>query len=453
MKTLITIACLAALAAAAHGQSMELTVYNSDIALVKEVRPLELERGVQEYAFTGVPKQLVPESLRFRSLRDPDGTRVLEQNYRYDLLDRASLLERYKGKEVLAQVGDSWKTVRLLAHGNPTDDEPLGRILQVGDEIHIEGFILPALPEGLLLEPSLVWLLDADEAGKHDVELSYLTNGIGWRADYVAVVGDDDALDLTGWVTLNNRSGMNYENAKLKLVAGDVNRVRRPGPAPRYMTDEMDVALAKQAGGFQEESFFEYHLYSLGRETTVLDNEQKQVELLNADGVDAERVYTFRTHTGSTDREARAVTVTLEFMNSEQDGAGMALPGGIVRVYQADSGGQLQFAGEDRLSHTPVDEKVKLKLGEAFDIRCQQTSKGMVKLGERSWRQPAEISLRNHKETDITIDVVVQIGAREWSVSRASHDHEERSRNELLFRVDVPARSETKLTYEVNMSN
>ncbi len=447
MKTLITIACLLAFALPAAGQTLELTVYNSDIALVKEVRSIELAEGVQEFPFAGVPKQLIPESVRFRSLRDPDGTRVLEQNYRYDLLDRASLLERYKGKEVLAKVGDSWKTVRLLAHGNPTDDEPLGRILQVEGEIHIEGFILPALPEGLLLEPSLVWLLDAEKGGEHEVELSYLTNAIGWRADYVAVVGENDALDLTGWVTLNNRSGMNYEDARLKLVAGDVNRVRRGGrERPEALT--MDMAMAKGAG-FKEEGFFEYHLYTLGRPTTVLDNEQKQVELLSADGIYARRIYTFRARTGQTDVTPRSVTVALEFMNSEQAGAGMALPGGIVRVYQADQGGQLQFAGEDRLAHTPVDEEVRLRLGEAFDIRGEQESKGLIKLGEHSWRQQAEIELRNHKEKAVTIEVIVNVVAREWSVTEASHDHERRGAHELIFQAQVPARGETQITYDL----
>lgn len=452
MKTLITIACLLACAATAAGQTLELTVYNSDIGLVKEVRTIQLDRGVQEFPYTGVPKLLIPESVRFRSLSDPDGTRVLEQNYRYDLLDRASLLERYKGREVLARVGDSWKTVRLLAHGTPTDDEPLGRILQVDGEIHIEGFILPELPEGLLLEPSLVWLLDADKGGEQQVELTYLTNAIGWRADYVAVVGEDDALDLTGWVTLNNRSGMDYEDATLKLVAGDVNRVREYVRGGRPEAPTMDMALAKSSG-FQEEGFFEYHLYALGRPTTVLDNEQKQVELLSTDGVDAERIYTFRARTGQTDQTPRGVAVTLEFMNSEAAGAGMALPGGIVRVYQPDSGGQLQFAGEDRLAHTPVDEKVRLRMGQAFDIRGEQTSKNLVKLGERSWRQEAEIELRNHKETAVTIEVIVQVAAREWSVREASHDYERKSAQELVFRAAVPAHGETKITYEVDMNN
>ncbi|MCP4571344.1 MAG: DUF4139 domain-containing protein [bacterium] len=452
MKTLITIACVLVCAVTAVGQSLELTVYNSDLALVKEVRTIDLRSGVQEFPYAGVPKALIPESVRFRSLRDPDGTSVLEQNYRYDLLDRASLLERYKGKEVLAKVGDSWKTVRLLAHGNPTDDEPLGRILQVGGEIHIEGFILPELPEGLLLEPSLVWLLDADKGGEHQVELTYLTDSIGWRADYVAVVDDDNALDLTGWVTLNNRSGMDYENANLKLVAGDVNRVRQAFEVrgAEYM---VDAPMAAKSAGFQEESFFEYHLYGLDRPTTVLDNEQKQVELLHADRIEAERVYTFRARTNQTDHTPRSVGVTLEFMNSEGAGAGMALPQGIVRVYQADSGGQLQFAGEDRLVHTPIDEEVKLRLGEAFDIRGEHESRKLVKLSERSWRQQAEFELRNHKEQDIVVEAIIQVVAREWSVDRASQDHEQRGRNELVFQVKVPARGETKVSYTVTMNN
>jgi hypothetical protein len=447
MKSLLAIALLFSATAAAAETAMELTVYNNDLALVKELRSIELARGVQEFTFTGVPERLLPETVHFRSLRDPEGTLVLEQNYRYDLLDRNSLLARYRGQQVRALVDGEWRTVRLLAAGNPTESQPLGRILDINGEIHIEGFILPALPEGLLLEPSLVWQLDAEKAGKHDVELSYLSEGISWRADYVAVVGQNDALDLTGWVTLDNRSGKSYADARLKLVAGDVNRV--PSPAPRMAKGMETLAMAsRDAGGFAEEQFFEYHLYTLGRTTTVLDNEQKQVELLRAAGVEAARKYVFRSDSWQEDAEPRAVAVTMEFANEAASGAGMPLPRGTVRVYQADAGGQLQFAGEDEIPHTPEGERVRLKLGDAFDIRGERIQTAIDQRGNKIISRSFQITLRNHKDTALSVDVIEDVPAwQEWSVREASHKYEKRSARQLVFTVPVPAKGEMVVKY------
>ncbi len=451
MKRLLIVTTMLALAAVnVAAEGLELTVYNSDLALVKESRELRLVRGVQEYPFTGVPQRLMPATVHFVSLTDPDGTKVLEQNYRYDLLDRGSLLERYRGQMVRSLVDGEWKEVRLLAHGSPaTDSTPIGRILEIDGEIHIEGFILPELPEGLLLKPTLVWLLDAEHAGRHDVELSYLTGGIGWQADYVAVIGEGDNLDLTGWVTLTNNSGMSYENARLKLVAGDVNRVRQEmyrgrGKGVPVATMAMDSSV-----GFKEEQFFEYHLYTLGRPTTVLDNEQKQVELLRHAGIDAERKYVFRSSTWQQDEQPRAIAVIMEFANDKGKGPGIPLPKGVVRVYQADKGGQLQFAGEDRIPHTPEGERVRLKLGEAFDIRGERIQ---TRIDQTRGRAPIEqdfqITLRNHKDESVTIDVIEEMpGYREWRVRGASHDYERLSSSKLLFAVDVPAKGEAVITY------
>lgn len=445
ITVLITLSAGAIAGLASAETGMELTVYNDDLALVKELRSIELQRGAQEYTYTGVPGRILPETVHFRSLRDPDGTVVLEQNYRYDLLDRTSLLERYRGQEVRAMVDGQWKTVRLLAAGNPSNDEPLGRILDVGGEIHIEGFILPELPEGLLLEPSLVWLLDADKGGQHDVELSYLTGGVSWRADYVAVVGEKDALDLTGWVTLDNRSGKRYPGAQLKLVAGDVNRVQPA--APRY---GKGVAMAMEArdGGFQEESFFEYHLYSLGRKVTLSDNEQKQVELLRAAGIKAQRKYVFNSNVWQEDGQPRAVAVTMEFANDAKSGAGMALPKGTVRVYQADAAGQLQFVGEDEVPHTPEGEQVRLKLGDAFDIRGERVQTAIDRRGNEIFSRSFKITLRNHKDSAVTVEVLEATPPYlEWSVRDASQNYERRSSRELAFAVDVPAKGEAMLAY------
>ncbi|MCP4544890.1 MAG: DUF4139 domain-containing protein [bacterium] len=456
MKTafrLMTILLGLLAASGALAEELELTVYNNNLALVKETRILTLERGIGEYNCVGVPERLIPETVHFKSLTDPAGTAVLEQNYRYDLLDRGSLLKRYRGQEVKALVDDEWRTVTLLAHGHPGGEgQAIGRILEVDGEIHIEGFILPELPEGLLLEPTLLWLLDAKKRGRHEIELDYLTEGLGWRADYVAVIDNDNKLDLTSWVTLNNHSGRNYEDARLKLVAGDVQRVssfRAQNARPEMAMDARSFGNA--AKGFQEEEFFEYHLYTLGRPTTVLDKEQKQVELLSAAGVQAERRYVFASSSYQEDREPRALDVKIEFDNSENDGLGIPLPKGIVRVYQADKQGRLQFAGEDRIDHTPKDETLSLKLGTAFDLRGERVRTDLKqgrngRITEQSYR----ITLRNHKGEAITVSVQEMAPSRQmWRIFNASHKWEKITSNRFEFEVQVPAAGETTITYTI----
>lgn len=448
MPSLIILAALGASA-----EELEITVYNNGVGLVKELRVLELQAGLHELAYPGVPERLQPETVHFVSRRDPEGTRVLEQNYRYDLLNRESLLERYRGEEVLAWIDGDWKAVRLLAHGSPpSESTPIGRILEVDGKIHIEGFILPELPEGLLLEPSLVWLIDAEKAGDHEVELSYITEGLGWQADYVAVIDAENRLDLTSWVTLDNRSGRDYENARLKLVAGEVKRERGAPMVMGRMDKSMAFSQSAEAG-FAEEEFFEYHLYTLGRPTTVLDREQKQIELFAETGTRAERRYLFESWYQQDDGEPRALDVSVEFDNSEEDGPGVPLPKGIVHVYMEDASGQLQFAGEDAITHTPVDERVRLKVGETFDLRGEHRVARMDRRHQgRVFEMDVEIALRNHKDEDVRIFAVESIPRySEWELLSASHEHEKLSNGRLQFVVDVPADGETTIRYSIRV--
>jgi len=455
MKQLMMVLMALAMASVAGADDLEVTVYNNGVGLVKEIRGLQIKRGVHELAYPGVPERLQPETVHFLSMRDPDGTRVLEQNYRYDLLNRESLLERYRGQEVKAWVDGDWQTVRLLAHGTPpSESTPIGRILEVDGGIHIEGFILPALPEGLLLEPSLVWLIDSDKGGYHDVELSYITEGLAWQADFVAVIDKANMLDLTAWVTLDNRSGRAYENARLKLVAGDVRRVSsgghiRGGRAKEYLM----MADAAPSNGFAEEEFFEYHLYTLGRPTTILDREKKQLELFAETGTEATRRYLFESWYQHEDREPRALDVSLEFENSKEKGPGVPLPKGIVRVYMEDDSGQLQFAGEDAIPHTPEDETVRLKVGETFDLRGEHHVLRVDRKHKgRVHEMDIEVTLRNHKDEEALFTAVENIyRGSEWKILAHSHDYERLSNGKLQFEVNVPAKGETKITYTIRV--
>ncbi len=452
MKKLMAILLTLPLATLATADDLEVTVYNNGVGLVKEVRLLQLQRGVHELAYPGVPERLQPETVHFMSLRDPDGTRVIEQNYRYDLLNRESLLELYRGKEVKAWVDGDWQKVRLLAHGSPpSESTPIGRILEVDGEIHIEGFVLPELPEGLLLEPSLVWLINAEQGGGHDVELSYITEGLGWQADYVAVIDKSDMLDLTAWVTLDNRSGRDYENARLKLVAGEVKRVSSAPIALGRGQKAMEFSMSD--ANFAEEEFFEYHLYTLGRPTTILDREKKQLELFAETGTKATRRYLFESWYQHEDGEARALDVSLEFENSKEAGPGVPLPKGIVRVYMEDDSGQLQFAGEDAIPHTPEGERVRLKVGETFDLRGEHRVLRVDRKHQGRVREmDIEITLRNHKKEDALFTAVESISrGSEWRILAHSHDFERLSNGKLQFEVKVPAKGEVKISYTIRV--
>ena len=455
MKIFAAILLMLTVTTMSLADDLEVTVYNNGVGLVKEIRMLQLERGVHELAYPGVPERLQPETVHFLSLRDPDGTRVLEQNYRYDLLNRESLLERYRGQDVQAWVDGDWRTVRLLAHGSPpSQTTPIGRILEVDGKIHIEGFILPALPEGLLLEPSLVWLIDAEKSGEHEVELSYITEGLSWQADYVAVIDSEDMLDLTAWVTLDNRSGRAYQDARLKLVAGDVKRVSSEQFNRGGRGEKMYMAMdAMPSNGFAEETVFEYHLYTLGRPTTVLHREKTQIELFAETGTEATRRYLFGSWYQHDDAEPRALDVSLEFMNSQDKGPGVPLPKGIVRVYMEDGSGQLQFAGEDRIPHTPEDEEVRLKVGETFDLRGEHhVLRVDRKYKGRVQELDIEITLRNHKAEAVTMTTVENIPrSNEWKLLAHSHDYERLSNGKLQFEVKVPAKGETKINYTIRV--
>ena len=433
---------------------LHVTVYNNNYGLVREIRSITLPQGLIELEFQDVAEQIDPTSVAFKSLTSPEGVGILEQNYRYDLLSPQTLLEKFVGRTVRyttvrmennTQIESSREGI-LLSTNN-------GIIVRFGDEIVINppgSVSLGEVPEDLLSRPTLLWLLQSDEAGEHRIETSYLTNGMSWKADYVTVINSDDTeLDLTGWVTLNNRSGATYRNAALKLVAGDVQRVRdqipRRGRAP---TLTMAEARAPQ---FAEQSFFEYHLYTLQRRTTLANNETKQMTLLEGSGIPVKKTYVIDSppwalQAGIKGAEKRSVSVMIEFENTEDAGLGIALPGGRVRVYKADADGSLQLVGEDRIGHTPRDEKVRLKLGEAFDIVAERAQTDFRRVSSRVSDLSYRVTLRNHKDESITAIVIEHIYG-DWTITRQSHPHYKRDSRTLEFTIPVPARGETVLTY------
>jgi hypothetical protein len=430
------------------------TIYNGNLGLVKDVREVRLPVGLNETQFMDVAARIDPTTVHLRSLTDPAGLKILEQNYEYDLLSSDKLLEKYVGKVVRLYQGDgTFHEARLLSTAGP--------VLEINGQIHL-GYsgrlVLPSLPDNLVAKPTLVWLLRNQTAAAQRVEASYLTGGITWKADYVMVVNAADTRsDLTGWVTIDNKSGATYGNAALKLVAGDVNRARDGRREGRLMELAAKAATVQDARrDFASEGFFEYHLYTLDGRTTIKDRQTKQLALMSAADVPvvkhlmyygAQEYY--RTSYG-TPMSNQKVAVLLELKNSKEHRLGVPLPRGKVRVYKADASGSQQFIGEDWIDHTPRDERVKIKLGEAFDVVGERTQKEWRKLGAGLWEVEWEISLRNHKTQAQTVTVIEPVPG-DWQVLHSTHAWEKPEAHTLRFSIAVPRESVAKLVYRVRI--
>jgi len=430
------------------------TIYNGNLGLVKDTRDVRLDAGTLEVQFADVAALIDPTSVHLKSLTDPSALRILEQNYEYDLLTSAKLLEKYVGKKVrLYQSNGSYQEATLLSTSGP--------IYEINGQIHMGHsgqVVLPALPENLVAKPTLVWLLRNAKAAAQRVEASYLTGGISWKADYVMVINAADTRsDLTGWVTIDNKSGSTYSDAALKLVAGDINRAtdrRRDG---RLMEMAAKAASVDQASrDFQSEGFFEYHLYTLDGRTTIKDNQTKQLALMSASDVPVDKHYIYygaadyyRTQYGVPVSNQK-VGVYLELKNSKENRLGLPIPKGRMRVYKADASGSQQLIGEDWIDHTPKDEKIKIKMGDAFDVVGERTQKDWKRIASNLYEVEWEISLRNHKKEAVTVEVVEPMPG-DWEVLRASHPHAKIQAFTAQWKIPVPKDGETRLSYRIRV--
>lgn len=444
-------------------QSVNITVYNSNLGLVRETRRLTLPNGQIALRFADVTAQIRPETVHLSSLTAPAALRILEQNYQYDLLNPAKLLDKFVGKEI---------TLVLRRYQNNTESfEPVqatllsnngGQVWRINGQIvinpsNIAEMRFPDLPKNLVATPTLVWDLENRETGSQSIEASYLTGGMNWRADYVLLVNADDTKgDLQGWVTLMNASGATFEDARLQLVAGNVNRV----------SEERNFALAgamlrKEADSvsqFQEQGFFEYHMYTLQRPATIRDNETKQVSLLEAAGFDVKKefvlngqryYYTGYNNPGAAIKEK--VGVYVQFRNSQTNKLGMPLPAGTIRLYKKDDKGNQQFIGEDKIDHTPKDEDVRVKVGDAFDIVAErkQTDYRVVVTGHM-YEYAYEIKIRNHKDGPVTVVVNEPIGG-DWEMVSSTFKAEKTAAFAAQFQVPVAKDGEATLAYRVRV--
>lgn len=450
----------------AKSGSVDLTVYNQNMALVKDRRVLTLKAGMNEVRFTDVAAQIDPTSVQFLSLTDPSGTRVLEQNYAYDIVGSKKLLERYLDQNISLVTDDGSKYSGKLLSG--ADDIILqhedGQVTTI-KLAQVREIKFPNLPGGLITRPTLIWLINSARAGNHDIQVTYITNGINWKANYVVVVNKDDtAMNLNGWVTIDNQSGATYENANLKLVAGDVRRVT-PVPAARDVMVAVPTAPAKAEPQFVQQDIFEYKLYSLQRATTIRHRETKQIEFTSAAGVpinklfvyDGGKAYRFYgyqiTDPGYGKTSDTKVAVMLEFKNSEQNRLGIPLPKGTLRVYKADADGGNQFIGEDNIDHTPKDEMIRLNIGNAFDVVGERTQMNFTKISDRVIEETYQIKIRNHKKEAVEVRVVERLYRwSNWQILRSTQDYIKTDAQTIEFRVNVKPDGESVVNYTVRYS-
>ncbi len=456
-------------ASAQERDSVSLTIYNQGTALVQDRRTFPLEQGVMTLDFTDVAASIDSTSVSFKSLTDPLGTRVLEQNYVFDLVGSSALLERYLDERIEIVTNDGTAFAGQLLSGRNGEiilRQDDGQV-QVINQVNIRDLRFPALPEGLITRPTLRWLLDVAQAGPQQVELTYLTGGLNWSADYILLLATDEtSLDVNGWITLTNVSGAGFREAQLKLIAGDVNRL----PEPEMM---YDMAAAMPADGamaqerqVEQRDFSEYKLYEVARPVTVADNETKQVEFVSATGVSASTFFVY--NGGSpfygyygpvTDQYYGQSGITdvqnwLEFSTGEESGLDAALPAGRVRVYQEDIDGAALLIGENQIDHTAKGETIELYLGNAFDLVGERIQSDFIYLGTNVLEETYQITLRNRKETD-AVEIRVPENLFRWSnweILNSSDDWTKVDSNSIEFRVTVPPGGEKVITYTVRYS-
>ena len=442
-------------------QEVAVTIYNENLALVKDVRKVMIDEGENALAWRDVSARIRPETALLRNLTHPGNLSLIEQNFDFDLLTPQKLLEKYVGNKVTviktnpATGVETREEATVLATNN-------GVVLKYADRIEsgVPGRIAYAhVPSNLRDRPTLVTQVQASRSSEDRLELSYLTGGLAWKADYVAELSaKDDRLDLNGWVTLTNQSGTSYNNARLQLVAGDVNRVQdamRPVP-----TAVGALRKIKEESSMAEESLFEYHLYTLNRPTTIAENQTKQVALLSASGVPVSKEfllrgadYYYRSSYGDLGQKMK-VGVFIEFENKGGN-LGIPLPKGVVRVYKKDKAGNAQFVGEDRIDHTPKNEKVRLKLGDAFDVTADKKQTSFEKIagsGRYNYIYDAafEIVLKNAKDEPVTVKVIEPIPG-DWQMLSESASHKKAASNTAVWNIEVPANGQNTLSYKVRV--
>jgi len=477
MKMSVEVLLLAGALCSVHAQPA-LTIYNQNFAVVRDSVPLDLQAGVNTVRYAGATAQVEPDSV---ILRDPSGKhslQILEQNYRNDPVSEALLLSLFEGKTIEFQnlrLKDNTQTReiipgKIIRSGFVPGGEAQTPIIEVNGKLQ---FSLPGTPlfpdlgDDTVLKPTLNWLLQSDEPGKFDAEVGYLTGGLNWSASYNLVSPENgEQVDLTGWITINNQSGKTFENARIKLMAGEVNKIQPP--ARRFYANQAMAGFGGEAAAppVTEKAFDEFHLYSIARLTTLHDQETKQVEFVHAENVRAPVIYVydgaagFRFYGGLNYDQGygasgnKKVSVMREFVNAETNHLGLALPAGKLRFYRRDADGQLEFVGENEIDHTPRDETIRVTTGNAFDLVGERKQTNFrVDTGDKWMDETFEIKLRNHKREAVEIRVVEHLYRwSNWEITRKSDEFTKKDSQTIEFRIPVKPDEERTVTYAVHYS-
>lgn len=429
-------------------KSVAITVYNNNLGVVKDLRTINIASGTSTIKLTDVAQYIDPTSVHIGI----DGE-VLEQNYQYDLVSIDKILKKYLDKNIqlINEKGELLEGTLLTANTNQIVlKKEDGGLLMLPNTNKYQ-ISVGELPEGLITKPTLVWMVNSPKSGEQDVEVSYQTSGMNWHAEYVVVLNkDDDRLDLNSWVSVDNNSGATFKNAKLKLIAGDVNLVQ-PKYNRLYKAEAMmDMAVAPSSQ-FEEKSFFEYHIYNLQRHTTLRNNETKQISLFEAENVTVNKKFYYKGGSYYRTNSKGKVSVIIEFENNKANNLNVPMPKGKVRVYKSD-GDALEFIGEDMIDHTSKKETVKLKIGEAFDIVVKDVQTDHKKISTNVYEQKYEITIKNKKDENIVVDVERALGLN-WKILSSTLDFEKLNSQNILFKVPVKADGKTVLKYKVRYSN
>jgi len=428
-------------------KNLFVTVYNDNLGVVRDIRKIDIKKGTSTIELTDVAQQIDPTSVHIKLNGE-----VLEQNYQYDLVSLDKILQKYidKNIQLIDDKGEMIQGKLLSSFGGQIVLQKNDGGLLMIPNVSKYRFSVGELPEGLITKPTLIWLVNSPSSGNQDVEVSYQTGGMKWHAEYVAVLNKDDSkLDLNSWVSIDNNSGTSFKNAHLKLVAGDVNRVQNRNVYPQ-VNGMVRVEALKSAPQFQEKAFFEYHIYNLQRPTTLANNETKQISLFEASNVKATKKYFYQSggnyYYNNSGGQGK-VAVVMEFENAKDNNLGMPMPEGKVRVYKSD-GESLEFIGEDMINHTPKDEKVRLKIGDAFDITANEVQTDNKRISDKVSEQAYEITFKNHKTEDVVIEVQRYLGLN-WEVLNSSINYQKKDSQNIIFKVPVPKDGKTVLSFRV----
>ncbi len=447
MKKILWATTFMLILAVTAGAEQSVTVYNGNLGVIRDTRTLEFQKGLGSVSFVDVPALIDATSVGFKVVDKGKEVVILEQNYAYDLVSPEKIYKKYIDKEidVIDKEGKIFSGALLsYSGGSLVLRDKAGKIqmIQMGQVTNAD---FPELPDGLITRPTLFWLYSSDFSGTARCDVSYQTSGLNWTAEYVGVLSaDETSLNLNGWASITNNSGATYNDATLKLVAGDIHRATPPAPI-RGGREKMVMSMEApdMDASFQEKEFFEYHLYTLPRKATLANSEIKQISLFEPASTSVKKEFYFEP-----DKNAEKIRVALKFLNSEKTGLGMPMPAGRTRVFQADDDGSMVLLGEDRIDHTPRNEDVKLTIGYAFDIAAEFQVADFSRISERAEENNYKIELRNRKKEDVTIIVEKKLYG-DWEMRTSNFQHTKKDAQTVLFEIPVKADSVSSLEFRV----